>query len=78
MKARARSNMRGCMNELEHGCTHDQLCHISMILVPYLYQFGINLVSTRYQFGTVLVSTWYRIIPFMRDMCILKARYHME
>ena len=100
MKARARSNMRGRMNELEHGCTHDQLYHISMILVliwyrigtvlvPYWYQFGINLVSiwyqlginlvsTWYQLGINLVSTWYHIIPFMRDMCILKARYHME
>ena len=61
MKARARSNMRGRMNELEHGCTHDQLYHISMILVPYWYQFGINLVSIWYQLGINLVSTWYQL-----------------
>ena len=54
MKARARSNMRGRMNESEHGCTHDQLYHIGMILVPYWYQFGINLVLYWYQFGIIL------------------------
>ena len=73
MKARARSNMRGRMNELEHGCTHDQLYHISMILVPYWYQFGINLVSIWYQLGINLVSTWYQlgiILYHLWEICV--------